>query len=94
MRAEDIMTRNVTTVAEESSVEELIQLFRVSHFTGVPVVDTAGVAVGVISETDILRALAYTISPPTSGEFEVKFQARDCGACRQACGAQAEGEAR
>ena len=35
-------------------------------------VDTEGKAVGLISETDILRALAYTISPPQSGEFATK----------------------
>ncbi len=67
--ARDVMKTDVTTVQPETSIEDLIQLLRVSHFTAVPVVDGEGRAVGLISETDILRALAYTISPPQSGEF-------------------------
>lgn len=67
--ARDVMKSEVTTVRPETSIEDLIQLLRVSHFTAVPVVDGEGKAVGLISETDILRALAYTISPPQSGEF-------------------------
>ena len=66
--AKDVMTTDVTTIGLEESVESLIHLFRVSHFTGVPVVDAAGRAVGLVSETDILRALAYTISPPGSSD--------------------------
>ncbi len=71
LTARDVMTTEVTTVRQDQPVEELIHLFRVSHFTGVPVVDEEGRAVGVVSETDILRALAYTIAPPTSGEHRV-----------------------
>ena len=70
--AADIMTRNVTTVSAEETVEGLILLLRVSHFTGVPVVDAAGICVGHVSETDILRAVAYALSPPgSSDELEV-----------------------
>jgi len=70
--ARDVMKTEVTTVQPDTSIEDLIQLLRVSHFTAVPVVDAEGRAVGLISETDILRALAYTISPPQSGEFTTK----------------------
>ena len=77
LRARDVMTREVTTVSQDVPLEELIQLLRLSQFSGIPVIDTAGRAVGLISETDILRALAYTVGPPTtgSGEFANKFQA-------------------
>lgn len=77
LRARDVMTREVTTVSQDVPVEELIQLLRASHFSGIPVVDAEGRAVGLISETDLLRALAYTVGPPASGsgEFANKFQA-------------------
>lgn len=78
--ARDVMNADVTTVGPETSVEDLIQLLRVSHFTAVPVVDDTGKAIGLVSETDILRALAYTISPPQSGEFATKLdKPRDKG---------------
>jgi len=79
LTARDVMSTDVTTIREDESVEELIHLFRVSHFTGVPVVNAAGKAVGVVSETDILRALAYTISPPTSGEQPTAEEQRKQG---------------
>ena len=81
--AADVMTRNVTTVSEEETVEGLIHLLRVSHFTGVPVVDSTGKAVGLISETDILRAVAYSLSPPGSSDemaIAKKDESRDRGA--------------
>lgn len=74
LKARDVMTREVTTVREDSSLEELIHLLRVSHFSGIPVVDGEGKAVGLVSETDILRALAYTVGPPGSGEFATNLQ--------------------
>lgn len=73
IRAADVMSRDPTTVRAETPVEELLHLFRVSHYSGMPVVDEQGRAVGIISETDVLRALAYTIGPSGSGEFKVAF---------------------
>lgn len=73
--ARDVMTPEVTTVSQDLPVEDLIQLLRESHFSGIPVVDGDGRAVGLVSETDILRALAYTVGPSGSGEFAPTFQA-------------------
>lgn len=73
IRASDVMSRDPTTVRPETPVEELLHLFRVSHYSGIPVVDEDGRVAGIISETDILRALAYTIGPSGSGEFKVAF---------------------
>lgn len=72
--ARDVMTTEVTTICQDVPVEELIHLFRVSHFSGIPVVDADGRAVGLVSETDVLRALAYTVGPPGSGEFATNLQ--------------------
>ena len=66
--AADVMTREVTTIAHDETVEGLILLFRVSHFTAVPVVDDDKKAIGLVSETDILRAVAYSLSPPGSSD--------------------------
>jgi CBS-domain-containing membrane protein len=81
--AADVMTHEVTTVSQDENVEGLIHLFRVSHFTAVPVIDDGGKAVGLVSETDILRAVAYALSPPGSSDelpLPEKDPSRDRGA--------------
>jgi CBS domain-containing protein len=74
LRAQDVMTSPATTIGQDAPIEQLIHLLRASHFSGIPVVDAEGVAVGLVSETDVLRALAYTVGPPGSGEFATTFQ--------------------
>lgn len=74
LRAQDVMTSPATTISQDAPIEQLIQLLRASHFSGIPVVDGEGRAVGLVSETDVLRALAYTVGPPGSGEFATTFQ--------------------
>ncbi len=79
--ASDVMTKEVTTIGLDETVEDLIHLLRVSHFTGVPVVNTEGKAVGLVSETDILRAMAYTINPPgSSDQISIEDEGRERGA--------------
>lgn len=74
LKASEIMTREVTTVAPDRQVQDLLHLFRVSGWSGVPVVGENGHVVGVVSETDILRALAYALGRPAASEFASTFQ--------------------
>jgi CBS domain-containing protein len=55
MKAGDIMTGRVVTVAPDASVIEAIRLMLERHISGLPVVDASGVLVGVITEGDFLR---------------------------------------
>lgn len=71
LTAGDVMTPKPTCVPLRMKIEELIHLFRVSHFSGVPVVDEDYCARGVISETDILRALTYSLLPHGSSEMRI-----------------------
>jgi len=54
MKASDIMTANVVTVAPDTPVTEIVKLLLSRGISGVPVVD-AGKVVGVVSEGDLLR---------------------------------------
>ena len=57
MRAHQIMTRCVVTVAPESSILDAANLMLQRHVSGLPVVDAAGKLVGIVSEGDfILRS--------------------------------------
>ena len=55
MRAKDIMRRRVITVTPDMTLRELTQLFIDRRISGAPVLSREGHAVGVISQTDLVR---------------------------------------
>jgi CBS domain-containing protein len=55
MRAKDIMTTAVMTVAPDSTVAHAIRLMLQKKISGLPVVDAAGHVVGMVTEGDLLR---------------------------------------
>lgn len=55
MRAIEVMTPNVITVEPDLSVRELAALLSQRGISGVPVVDTSGQMVGIVSEGDLLH---------------------------------------
>lgn len=59
--AQDVMTRDVTTIALETSVEDLIRVIKDERYSGLPVVDAGGKVVGFVSQTDVLGAVAHLI---------------------------------
>jgi CBS domain-containing membrane protein len=52
-----IMTTQVTTVREDEPIAELVPLMANSGLHHIPVVDRAGVFVGIVSQSDLLAAL-------------------------------------
>ena len=66
MRAKDVMTRPVMTVTPDVPIREAAALL-VSHgFTALPVVDTSGRLVGIVTEADLLRG-RYDSHPEPPG---------------------------
>src|SRR5262245_60279802 len=55
MKALDIMTQPVTSVASDTSVLEAVRIMLQKKISGLPVVDAAGALVGMVSEGDLLR---------------------------------------
>jgi len=55
MRAMDVMTTDVITVAADTSVQDLAALLCKHGISGVPVVDATNKLVGIISEGDLLH---------------------------------------
>src|SRR4051812_49598148 len=55
MRAHQIMTRSVVTVAPETAILEAANLMLQRHVSGLPVLDAAGKLVGIVSEGDFIR---------------------------------------
>jgi CBS domain-containing protein len=54
-RVHDVMTSFLITVSTDASLARAARLINRYHVTGLPVVDTDGSVVGVISQTDLLR---------------------------------------
>ncbi|HEY3074840.1 MAG TPA: CBS domain-containing protein [Burkholderiales bacterium] len=55
MKARDVMTQPVLSVAPEASVREVAALLLERRISGVPVADAAGRVLGVVSEGDFIR---------------------------------------
>jgi CBS domain-containing protein len=56
LRVADVMTIDPVTVAAQASIEAAERLLRLNRITGLPVLDTDGDLIGVISQTDLLLA--------------------------------------
>ena len=63
MRVADIMQTNLKTIGPAERVGEAISALAEHHVSGLPVVDDAGRLVGVLSNSDVLQALAEHPDP-------------------------------
>jgi CBS domain-containing protein len=55
MKAKDVMTEHVITVAPDASIVEALQLMLQNRISGLPVVDKSRNLVGIVTEGDFLR---------------------------------------
>lgn len=55
MRARDIMTRGVVSIADSATIYEAAELMVNTRVSGLPVLDSRGVLVGMISEADLIN---------------------------------------
>ncbi|MFT5173605.1 MAG: CBS domain-containing protein, partial [Gammaproteobacteria bacterium] len=56
MKAKDIMTKNVISVAPQTTVKEIAKLLLKHHLSGVPVIDASARLVGMVSEGDLISS--------------------------------------
>ena len=52
--ARDIMTRDVATVTPSMTIDDLCEIFQRKNIKGVPVVDAAGLLLGIVTESDVV----------------------------------------
>jgi CBS-domain-containing membrane protein len=55
MRAHQIMTRQVITIAVDAPIVDAANIMLDKHISGLPVVDEAGKLVGIVSQGDFIR---------------------------------------
>jgi CBS-domain-containing membrane protein len=55
MQAGEVMRGDVVTVSPDTAIEDAVRLMLDRHISGLPVIDDAGTAVGMVTEGDLLR---------------------------------------
>ena len=55
LTAKDIMTKDVRSVKQDSSIEELAKLFEETKYNALPVLDAQGRLEGVVSQNDLVE---------------------------------------
>jgi CBS domain-containing protein len=68
MQAQDVMATNVTSVQPDTGLADAIEIMIERHISGLPVIDSAGRLVGVLTEGDLLRR-AETGTQPRHGRW-------------------------
>jgi CBS domain-containing protein len=63
MNAGDVMTRQIVSVAPETSVLDMAQLMLKNRISGLPVIDNNGNLVGIVTEGDCLRRVETDTEP-------------------------------
>lgn len=66
MKARDIMVSPVITVGENSTVQDLAKVLLANRISAVPVVDSGGKVVGIVSEADLMHRTESGTERPTS----------------------------
>jgi CBS domain-containing protein len=61
---QDVMTREVVTVSPELGLSELCRVLAEADISGAPVVDQQGKLLGMVSKTDVMRALSVGRQAP------------------------------
>jgi acetoin utilization protein AcuB len=57
LQIKDIMTRQPLTVSEEATIGQVAQMMLENKISGLPVVDSQGQVIGIITESDIFRMI-------------------------------------
>ncbi|NOY12480.1 MAG: CBS domain-containing protein [Deltaproteobacteria bacterium] len=73
LTAGEIMTREVVTVTDKTSLKELASKFVETRYSNMPVVNDSGKLVGVISETDLVEQQKPLHIPTVMALFDGVF---------------------
>lgn len=71
LRVGDVMTDDPVTITDESSTAEAARLMTERRIGCLPVV-RAEACVGIVTTTDLLKALAYAADPDATWSFEMR----------------------
>ncbi|MBN9001231.1 MAG: CBS domain-containing protein, partial [Rhizobiales bacterium] len=75
MKASDVMRSPAVSIKPDCRVIDAVRLLMESNRRGLPVVDSAGRFVGIVSEGDFLRRIELGTVPPDRPWFDAIFGA-------------------
>jgi CBS domain-containing protein len=55
LKAKDVMTKEVITISSDATLADAIELLMAKEISGMPVINSKGEMIGIISEKDILN---------------------------------------
>lgn len=62
MKTRDIMTTNVVSVREDTTIEDAARMLTRNHISGLPVVNRDGSLVGLVTEYDLISKQGHFVS--------------------------------
>lgn len=62
MKVKDVMTADVISVLEESTIEDAARLLARHHISGLPVLNRAGKLVGLVTEYDLIARQGHSVA--------------------------------
>jgi acetoin utilization protein AcuB len=75
IKVKDIMTPNPATVPDDYTVEETARLLLEHKISGVPVVDSTGAVIGIITQTDLFKVIISLTGADQKGmQFALEVQ--------------------
>lgn len=83
MKVRDVMTRKVVSVPADTPVMAVARMLADRGISAVPVTDSWGMLLGIVSEADLIRRLSSS-DAPEPGFFRALFYDRDQAAARYA----------
>jgi CBS domain-containing protein len=81
LRVADVMNPHVISISDEATLSEAIELLRRNRITALVVVDHSGHMVGVISQTDIVRAFQENAGADVMGQPVSAYMTQDVISC-------------
>jgi CBS domain-containing protein len=73
MRVSDVMTKRVISIVPEATILEAIKVMLKNHISGMPVIDSKGRLVGILTEGDFLRRAETGTEPRRSRWLDALF---------------------
>lgn len=61
MKVREIMTTNVVSISQDSTIEDAARLLARHHISGLPVVNQTGALVGLVTEHDLIAKQGHSV---------------------------------